>query len=102
MESCSVALPNVEGNVLRIKTFDHIMLCSSHQTSGQTQLSVGTKDSKRRDVAMTSLCVLFHFGEHIANYLALARRVLSYIKQLWPRENMIEVVLHLVIFGEAC
>lgn len=48
---------------------------------------------------MALVAFLLHLGQHVANDATIV--VLCHVEKLWPREDVVEVVLHLVVLREA-
>ena len=42
--------------------------------------------------------VLLHFGQHISHNTPI--KIFSHPQKLWPRQNVIKVIFHLIIFGK--
>ena len=98
-EGGAVALAHVERDVLGLEGLGHHLLRCRHELGREAHLAVRAQHGERGDVAVHLGRVLLHLGEHVADDLALA--VLSDIEQLRPRERVVKIVFHLVVFGEA-
>jgi hypothetical protein len=100
VESSPVAPADMERNIIGAKHLLHGVLSSGHELGGKAELAVGAEDSKGGDVAVARLGgVLLHLGQNISHDLASV--VLCHEQKLRPREEMVQVVLHLVVLWEA-
>lgn len=100
VEGGAVGSAHVEGDVLGAEDLVHGGLRRGHELGGEPQLAVGAEDGEGGDVAMAGLRgVLLHLGEHVADDAAAV--VLGDEEELWPREHVVEIVLHLVVLRQA-
>lgn len=96
----AVAATDVEGDVLGAKDGLHGVLGGGHELGGKAELAVGAENGEGGDVAVARLGgVLLHLGQDVAHDLAAV--ILGNKEELWPRQDMIQIVLHLVILREA-
>ena len=96
VDGCTIGDANVKGGDSGAKELGHLGLRLYHKLGGNTELTVGTKDGEAGDVAVSFGGIFFELCEHIADDVSL--RVLRHEEQLWPREDVIEVVLDLHSF----
>ena len=54
---------------------------------------------KGGDVAVALGAFLLHLSEHVSDDAAVV--IFGDVEELWPREDVVEVVLHLVVLWEA-
>jgi len=102
VQSSPIALSHMQRNVLGVEALDHGLRGLVHKLLGQTQSAIGTLYCQRGDVAMATLLIglgFLHLGQDIAHNAALV--VLGHVTELRPGKSMIEVVLHLVVLGQA-
>ena len=81
------------------KRLGHHLLRGGHELGGEAHLAVRAQHRERRDVPVDLRRVLLHLRQHVADDLLLG--VLGDVEQLRPREAVVEVVLHLVVLGQA-
>lgn len=92
----AVTAADVEGDVFGAEDGFHGVLGGSHELGCEAKLAVGTKDSKGGNVAVAGFGgVLLHLGEDIADNLPVV--VLGDEEELRPREDVVEIILHLVV-----
>jgi hypothetical protein len=70
-----------------------------HELGSEAKLTVSTKDSERSDMTMTLVRFFFHFGQNVTDNSAVV--IFSDIEEMRPREDVVKVIFHLVIFGQA-
>ncbi|EZA60281.1 hypothetical protein X777_13370 [Ooceraea biroi] len=100
IESCTITPAHVQRNVFCTEAFHHRSGGLVHQLLRDPQSSMRAFHSQTGNVSMRIiLAIFFHLGEHVAHYSPLL--VLRYVAQLWPRESVIEIILHLIIFRQA-
>lgn len=101
IERRPIASTNVERHVLSSKDTTHGVLSGGHELRCETELAVSADDGEGGDVTVARLTggkFLFHLGENVADDFASV--VLGDVKELGPRQNVIKVVFHLIVFGE--
>ena len=71
-----------------------------HEFLGQAQSAVSSEHWEGSDVcfSLIVLGLIVHLGEYVAADLSI---FLGDVEELWPREVVIEVVVEVVVFGEA-
>lgn len=99
IESGSVALPDMERDVLGAEDLFHGVLRGAHELGGDAELAVGSEDGERGDVAVALGALLLHLRQNVADDTAVV--VLGDVEKLRPREDVVEIVLHLVILRQA-
>ena len=99
VEGGSVALADVERDVLGAEDLFHGVLGGAHELGGEAELAVGAEHGERGDVAVALGALLLHLRQHVADDPAVV--VLGHVEQLRPREDVVQIVLHLVIFRQA-
>ena len=77
----------------------HGVLGGGHELGGEAELAVGAEDGEGGDVAVALGGLLLHLGEDVADDAAVV--VLGDVEELRPREDVVEVVLHLVVLWQA-
>lgn len=60
---------------------------------------MSSEDGEGGDMSVALGGLLLHLGQNVADNLAVV--VLGDVEELRPRENVVEVVLHLIILGQA-
>lgn len=99
VEGGAVAAADVEGHVLGPVDGLHGVLGGGHELGGEAELAVGAEDGEGGDVAVALGGLLLHLGQDVADDAAAV--VLGDIEELRPREDVVEVVLHLVVLRQA-
>lgn len=91
----TVALPNMQRDILSTKHLFHGVLGGGHELGGEPEFAVGTEDGEGGDVAVALVSLFLHLSEDVTDDAAVV--VLGDVEKLRPGEDVIEVVLHLVI-----
>ncbi|CAA7398884.1 unnamed protein product [Spirodela intermedia] len=98
--SGAIGPADVKGDVLCAVDAFHGVLRGGHELRGQAEFAVGAEDGERGDVTVAGLGrVLLHLRENVSDDLAAI--VLRDVEKLRPRQDVIEVVLHLVVLRQA-
>lgn len=77
----------------------HGVLGSGHELGGEAELAVSAEDGEGGYVTVALGGLLLHLGQDVADDAAAV--VLGDIEELRPREDVVEVVLHLVVLRQA-
>jgi len=70
-----------------------------HELGSEAKLTMSTEHSERSDMTVTFGRFFFHLSQHVANNSAVV--IFGDIKEMRPREDVVEVIFHLVVFGQA-
>lgn len=99
IKRCPVTLPHMQRHILCSKHLLHGGLGGVHELSGEAKLAVSAEDGERGNVAVALVAFVLHLSEDVTDDAAVV--VLGDVKKLRPREDVVEIVFHLVILGKA-
>ena len=99
LQSSSSNQDSRKGEDFELTNLFHGGLSGGHELSSETELAMGAENGEGSDVAVALVALLFHLGEDVADDAAVV--VLGDVEKLRPREDVVEVVLHLVVLGKA-
>ena len=99
-ECSPVRHPHMQWHIIAFLGQFNSVMGKVHEFLGQAQPAVSSEHWEGSDVcfSLIALGLIVHLGEYVAADLSV---FLGDVEQLWPREVVIEVVVEVVVFGEA-
>lgn len=97
IECSTIAFTHMQRNILSPINLFHGILSSIHELRGESQLAMSAEDGEGGDVAVALVGLFLHLRQDVPDDPAVV--VLRHVEELRPRQDVVQVVLHLVVLG---